>query len=607
MVDPAAAMDDAQQIVLVALQQAGIVVPDGAKAGNELNSSALVSICGQALNSLSRFNADGANGSAPVPTSLPTGTAERFRVCTDLAGAVKLLGYRGDLSFHQFLYPSHKDTHALLRFLLDKLSKSSSAAASSSKASKGRKARTGGSNLASTYSARMSGLVLEALSKAHGDYHLTGAGDDGERDLMLRFQSCPLRMSAVKTVEGVKQVKPLLVTVKAKPRHSLIPSLLELNVKDTIRARSAASNLKVKGRARDGNVAVTTYGKFLPRQLPPESLNQAHLFSEDNARLGDGTNGDEVERDANVVSELQKQLKELLSEADKMEAEVQAMEDHISVLIEEHEVKEKRIQEEEGEIAALREAVTFALDPSKPSPSVALEELQDQAEQGKQHMAALQAEWEAVRRPLEEKKAELEQEVTGEGNITSKMMKLKNVRHQLQRSKEKLRVREEQAWTLKMDLKEISGRPKRSSYVFRITELVKNSQKQETDIAKITTDTRDLQRDSNATNDRLRRTYALVDELVFRDAKKDPVCRQSYRQLTTIHETFAVIVDRVLEMDKTGRDIAELQAQLEELQTSSLDVKSVQADLDAVAIETRALERCLASVQTTTHHVLIPT
>jgi predicted nuclease with TOPRIM domain len=211
-----------------------------------------------------------------------------------------------------------------------------------------------------------------------------------------------------------------------------------------------------------------------------------------------------------------------------------------------------------------------------------------------------------VRRPLEEKKAELEKEIsTGEGEMASKTMELKDIRQQLQQSREKLRVREGQAWTLETDLKELSSRPKRSSYVHRITELVKNSQKQETDIAKIITDTRALQRDGNATNDRLRRTYALVDELVFRDAKKDPVCRQSYRQLTTIHETFADIVDKVLEMDKTGRDIAELQAQLEELQKSSLDVQSVQADLDAVAIETRALERRLTMVQASTHRNIL--
>lgn len=283
-----------------------------------------------------------------------------------------------------------------------------------------------------------------------------------------------------------------------------------------------------------------------------------------------------------------------------METEVQSIHGRISLLKQDHDSRDEDIQQAETEIAALREAVRLALDPS----TDAVSDFQEQVSEGEHHMASLQAEWESVRRPLEEKKTELEQNST-EGDLISKTKKLKETRHQLQKFTEKLRVREEQAWTLESELKEISSRAKRSSYVHRITELVKNSQKQETDIAKIITDTRVLQRDSNATNDRLRRTYALVDELVFRDAKKDPVCRQSYRQLTTIHETFADIVDKVLEMDKTGREIADLQAQLEELQKSSLDVQSVQADVDAVAVETLALERRLARVQASSHHNIL--
>lgn len=93
--------------------------------------------------------------------------------------------------------------------------------------------------------------------------------------------------------------------------------------------------------------------------------------------------------------------------------------------------------------------------------------------------------------------------------------------------------------------------------------------------------------------------------LFFRDAKKDAVCRQAYRQLSTIHETFADIVDKVMEMDKTGREIAELQAQLEELQKSSLDVTSVQSDLDAITTENRLLEKRL-SVALTMQQTLNP-
>jgi uncharacterized protein YPO0396 len=56
-------------------------------------------------------------------------------------------------------------------------------------------------------------------------------------------------------------------------------------------------------------------------------------------------------------------------------------------------------------------------------------------------------------------------------------------------------------------------------------------------------------------------------------------------------------VDRVFEMDKTSREIAELQAKLEELEKSPVDIVSVQSDLDMVVAENQIMERRLAERQ----------
>ncbi len=52
-------------------------------------------------------------------------------------------------------------------------------------------------------------------------------------------------------------------------------------------------------------------------------------------------------------------------------------------------------------------------------------------------------------------------------------------------------------------------------------------------------------------------------------------------------------MDRVFEMDKTSREIAELQAKLEELEKSPVDIVSVQSDLDMVVAENQIMERRL--------------
>jgi hypothetical protein len=102
-------MDDAQQIVLVALEQAGVDVPAEVKKSNgqELGSKALVSICSQAVALLlsrgvsSSSSSSSSSSAVAAVFEVPQGTAERFRFCTDLAAAIKQLGYQADLSFHQ--------------------------------------------------------------------------------------------------------------------------------------------------------------------------------------------------------------------------------------------------------------------------------------------------------------------------------------------------------------------------------------------------------------------------------------------------------------------------------------------------------------------------
>lgn len=56
----------------------------------------------------------------------------------------------------------------------------------------------------------------------------------------------------------------------------------------------------------------------------------------------------------------------------------------------------------------------------------------------------------------------------------------------------------------------------RRSYIERVKEITKNSWKQDADIECILKETRELQLESNSIQERLHRTYAIVDEMVFR-------------------------------------------------------------------------------------------
>ncbi|MCO5604446.1 hypothetical protein L7F22_058612 [Adiantum nelumboides] len=170
---------------------------------------------------------------------------------------------------------------------------------------------------------------------------------------------------------------------------------------------------------------------------------------------------------------------------------------------------------------------------------------------------------------------------------------LKVVRQKIEEITAKLQQRDKQNELLEQKLAKSMKGPSRSSYVGRITELIKNSKKQDADILRILDETRDLQRDSNANQGRLKRTYALVDELVFRDAKKDATSRQAYRLLTSIHENFASCYDAVFSVDKLHREIAELQVSLEAMEKRPVDLKRAEVDFEAFISENLCLDKAV--------------
>ena len=66
---------------------------------------------------------------------------------------------------------------------------------------------------------------------------------------------------------------------------------------------------------------------------------------------------------------------------------------------------------------------------------------------------------------------------------------------------------------------DLEKRPKmvsRKSYIQRIKEITKNSRKLDLDIERILKETREVQLESNSIQERLHRTYAVADEMVFR-------------------------------------------------------------------------------------------
>ena len=102
-----------------------------------------------------------------------------------------------------------------------------------------------------------------------------------------------------------------------------------------------------------------------------------------------------------------------------------------------------------------------------------------------------------------------------------------------------------------------------------------------------------MQREINSAQEALSRAYVLVDELIFRDAKKDDLCRDAYKILSAVHAGFADLTQRVHETGRVVRSIRDFERKLEEFAKRPVDLDRVLADVDVVMRENAALAQHL--------------
>ncbi|KAK9152358.1 hypothetical protein Syun_010667 [Stephania yunnanensis] len=189
-----------------------------------------------------------------------------------------------------------------------------------------------------------------------------------------------------------------------------------------------------------------------------------------------------------------------------------------------------------------------------------------------------------------EEKKRLEEEL-----VNIKKLPDQEVEPEIKAIYSEIQKRDEEHLKLVLELQKQPRVASRKSYIERIREITKNSRKQDVDIERILRETRELQINSNSIQERLHRTYAVIDETVFREAKNDPVRRQAYRILTSIHETFEQISDKILATDRVRRDVTELESKLAAMSSRSLNIDKLEADLKAIRKENQLLEEKLSS------------
>ncbi|XP_020232845.1 coiled-coil domain-containing protein 22 isoform X2 [Cajanus cajan] len=244
-------------------------------------------------------------------------------------------------------------------------------------------------------------------------------------------------------------------------------------------------------------------------------------------------------------------------------------------LIDEVTVKTSEVELLEQELELMKEAAEMAFN-NQHSVDFYLEQLNEQVQAKRNYLLTLESEWDAVRKPLEEKKISLEESLYSNNPDALEMLhKLREVQQEEQIILSEIMKREEEHLKLSADLEKQQKVASRKSYTDRIKEITKNSRKQDADIERILKDTREVQLESNSIQERLHRTYAVADEIVFREAKKDPTGLQVYRLLVNIHKGFEQISEKILATDRVRREVAEYEMKLAAKSSGSLDSSEV--------------------------------
>uniref|UniRef100_A0A7S4P748 Coiled-coil domain-containing protein 22 homolog n=1 Tax=Guillardia theta TaxID=55529 RepID=A0A7S4P748_GUITH len=555
--------------------------------------------------------------------------SSRFRFCTELAESVKKCGFKGELGFHQFLYPSATSSRELLSFLVDRLSK-------------GGQVQGAGDLGEGQILSR--NIATSLKSARESPYKLAVCRPRTVRGLLLRDQnwSYPcLRVSTSPLLDLPTSSTSLAQTSVMKQisaPHSLAPSLFEANmilerrhkseelevsveeakakkaafakqVKDAIRLASANKPRQDRdsllalleewggSKGTSKSTRFTRAADFGQEREQSILALDAELTREERKRAAEEERQARLQREEEerreVEARLQEELEELTQLAEKFarEAEIQSQNQRqLDIQIEEETNKTEEL------VAQYKlKKRTLALLANRDE-NVA--ELRKVSEEAAARLMELAVEWERHRLPLlEEIRSKKSQLLQRQEDMKWKIERIKEMREEMKILADQVRAKDEVVKSLMEEFKAMPKSVLRSAYIRRISELSKNMQKQKKDIRAILNDTRDIQQEIAISSDILSRSYGAADDLVYREArdKGDAASKLMYKLLVNMHELFAELSSNVEKIGATQNEAREIELKIEQenARLNVLNMEQVVKDLEQIKTENQTMTKKL--------------
>ncbi|XP_047459580.1 coiled-coil domain-containing protein 22 [Mugil cephalus] len=635
-------MEEVDKILIHALKQVGTELSEETDSVKQFSSELIVEAAVRCIRVI-----DPGLGSA-LPTSLPPGMSARFRVGMSLAQACQDIGYKGEIGYQTFLYSNVSEIRSLFMFLVEKLPRESAEASDqpTGKSVVLQRAIVAAikAQLAVPWLPPNCRLPLQCDTQGVGALHTFHAQP-------LSLPHCCTKNTDKKHQKEVKDyLRDVLPPVTSQLSHqsSLVSSILEQHTAELSAAQEWDNEWKSQGllsrltpqeyRSRK----LTRLHKRIKEQLSSAAVSsperafgapcstsdlsevlqtfrgaapsdqilvkgthfvhsQKFAFTQEDAAVtssiptGRQAEGDVQLSQQEELSSLQQQFQLLCSEADQLAADIK----HIIFTNAQvsDELKQREVGNSEKEEKMQVKKKTIGLLPDVDDNLV---KLQDLVEASAKRVVNLACQWEKHRAPLIDEHRRLKEICSSQELESSrKLSEIKSLHDKIIVSTEEAKKKEETYKQLVTELENLPQDVSRSAYTQRILEIVGNIKKQKEEITKILSDTKELQKEINTLTGKLDRTFAVTDELVFKDAKKDESVRKSYKYLAALHENCNQLIQTIEDTGTILREIRDLEEQIEtengnktvaNLERILDDYKSIRQENSALAAKVREAE-----------------
>ncbi|TKC39703.1 hypothetical protein EI555_019482 [Monodon monoceros] len=611
-------MEEADRILIHSLRQAGTAVPPDVQTLRAFTTELVVEAVVRCLRVI---NPAVGSGLSPL---LPLAMSARFRLAMSLAQACMDLGYPLELGYQNFLYPSEPDLRDLLLFLAERLPTDASEDADQPAGDSAILLRAIGSQIRDQLALPWVPPLLRTPKLQHlQEDWLTLLLPPEPRE----FQASPLLLPAPAQVpQPAARVASLLErhaiqlcqhTGRDRPRdEDWVHRASRLPVQEDTRTqrqrlqKHLAEHLRQTwGRpgppqqARDLGELLQAWGagartgapkgsrfthseKFTFHLEPeaqaaqvsdvpatswrPEQVSRAMVrrgrclgplavYWPDTPTPTACASQDTWAAQEQELESLREQLEGVNRNIEEVEANMKTL--GINLVQVETECRQSKLSTAEHEQALRLKSRAVEL---LPDGAANLAKLQLVVESSAQRVIHLAGQWEKHRVPLLAEYRHLRKlQDCRELESSRRLAEIQELHQSVRAAAEEARRKEDVYKQLMSELETLPRDVSRLAYTQRILEIVGNIRKQKEEITKILSDTKELQKEINSLSGKLDRTFAVTDELVFKDAKKDDAVRKAYKYLAALHENCSQLIQTIEDTGTIMREVRDLEEQIE--------------------------------------------